>query len=351
MRLLHTTSFRLKEYFDENVPDYAILSHTWGRNEVSYHDIQSQSDPNTIDGFDKIKGACALAAREKYDFIWIDTCCIDKSSSSELSEAINSMYSWYQRAAVCYAYLADVQFLAGAEDDITVQEPPRDSPTTSSRSEPNKNSSPKPPIWNFEEFEFRNSRWFTRGWTLQELVAPRKLFFYSRDWKRLGSKDSLRDLISSITGIDYSVLAGGDLKPISVARKMYWASNRTTTRKEDMAYCLMGIFSVNMPLLYGEGERAFLRLQEQIITMNDDQSIFAWTLPRRRAERQLLHGLLAPSPRAFMDTGRKVWLFPPIHRRKRAVRVVNSSLEVEVILRPHDNMPLGRARLPDGCFK
>lgn len=120
----------------------------------------------------------------------------------------------------------------------------------------------------------RSSRWFTRGWTLQELIAPVDVIFYSQKWDPLGAKqgDPLNNdwrfpyLLSDITGIDGDVLLGSlTLEDLSVATKMKWAANRHTTRTEDTAYCLMGIFSVNMPLLYGEGSRAFIRLQEEIL--------------------------------------------------------------------------------------
>ncbi|EMT73612.1 Vegetative incompatibility protein HET-E-1 [Fusarium odoratissimum] len=293
MRLLHTKSYRLSEHFNEEVPPYAILSHRWDDREATFEEIRDLRNPLTIHGFAKIRGACSLAQSDNYEYIWIDTCCINKSSSSELSEAINSMYSWYKKAAVCYAYLKDVQY--------------------------------RP--------EVRGSEWFHRGWTLQELIAPKSVIFFSRDWNPLGTKVTLRPLISSITGIEETILAGGNLDLLSVARKMSWASKRKTTRKEDMAYCLMGIFSVNMPLLYGEGDEAFIRLQEQIITQTGDQSIFAWTIPNGEAERRGLYGLLAPSPLAFKETGKLVSLFTPIHRRTQVIKIINRRLEVRVLLR------------------
>jgi len=170
-------------------------------------------------------------------------CCIDKTSSAELSEAINSMFRWYQKASVCYAYLADV---------LKDTDPDKD---------------PE---------EFSRSRWFTRGWTLQELVAPKNVVFYSRSWKNIGTKERLCNTISTITGIDIDTLLGEDVTFVSVANKMSWASGRRTTRTEDMAYCLLGIFDVNMPLLYGEGKKAFLRLQEEILRSSYDHSLFAW---------------------------------------------------------------------------
>ncbi len=193
---------------------------------------------------EKIRRACAVALAHGYLYIWIDSCCIDKTSSAELSEAINSMYTWYQNAAVSYAFLADVP---------SDQNPRAD------------NSA------------FRQSRWFTRGWTLQELLAPRVVLFLSRDWQVIGTKISLGHTIEHITTIPFSVLTfQSPLRDVSVARRLSWASNRRTTRVEDEAYSLIGIFDINMPTLYGEGQRAFIRLQEEILRRIPDQTLFTW---------------------------------------------------------------------------
>ena len=192
----------------------------------------------------KIHDACAVARAYGYRYLWIDSCCIDKSSSSELSEAINSMYLWYASADICYAYLADVP----AGDDH----------------------------WR-DGSHFRKSRWFTRGWTLQELIAPLHVEFLCQDWAGIGSKHILIDLIESVTGISYEALLHLDpLDKFSVSQRLSWAAKRETTRVEDRAYSLLGIFNINMPTLYGEGSLAFRRLQEQIMQRIPDQSLFAW---------------------------------------------------------------------------
>ncbi|KAH7919980.1 hypothetical protein BV22DRAFT_979121, partial [Leucogyrophana mollusca] len=166
------------------------------------------------------------------------------SSSAELSEAINSMYRWYEGAAVCYAYLADV--------------PSNENPAE-------------------KDSKFRHSRYFKRGWTLQEVIAPRRVTFFGRDWVKIATKASEISVIAEVTGVGRSVLSKGlSLAEVSVAKKMSWASRRETTRVEDRAYSLMGIFGVHMPLLYGEGENAFIRLQHEIIRTSNDQSIFVW---------------------------------------------------------------------------
>jgi hypothetical protein len=171
--------------------------------------------------------------------------------------------------------------------------------------------------------EFRNSRWFKRGWTLQELLAPPTMIFFDEGWVEIGTKVGLRTLISSITGI-------GNLfsfKNACVAQKMSWASKRKTTRPEDMAYCLMGLFKVNMPLLYGEGGKAFYRLQLEIIKESDDQSIFAWC--EDEWPISLESGLLARSPAAFKDSGN----IESVHRtRASPYAMTNQGLQITLPL-------------------
>jgi hypothetical protein len=300
MRLLNVKTVLLEEFLDGKIPHYAILSHTWGEDEVSFQDIQ-QSDVHKKQGYTKIQKACDQALKDGLEYVWVDTCCIDKGSSAELSEAINSMFRWYEGAEVCYAYLVDV--------------PP--------------NTEPR-----IHDSAFSQSRWFTRGWTLQELLAPSKLIFFACDWSVIASSLDLLHSISSITGIDvyfllysYSQDVTSRLSQASIAERMSWASKRQTTRKEDMAYCLLGIFDTNLPLIYGEGEKAFFRLQEEIMKHSDDQSLFAWNFPlehrtlsppflfssiilawkepydsgNRYYRRQC--GILAPSPVEFAGSG------------------------------------------------
>ncbi|KAF2674248.1 HET-domain-containing protein [Microthyrium microscopicum] len=251
MRLLNKRTLELKEFIGKEIPEYAILSHTWGAEEVTFQDIfaiDHESEQFTSikqkAGWKKIEFMQRVTATSYVEYFWIDTCAIDKSSSSELSEAINSMFRWYRNAEICYVYLSDI---LSSDGDIT-------------------------PSTNFVE-----SRWFTRGWTLQELIAPARLDFYTSDEHHIGTKKSLRGQISRVTGIDESVLIGvTDLSELSIARRMSWAADRETTRIEDMAYCLIGIFAINIPLLYGEGARAFRRLQEEIMRETYDQSILAW---------------------------------------------------------------------------
>lgn len=219
---------------------YAILSHTWGEDsdEVTFEDILEGSGRDKA-GYDKIKFCAEQAARDGLQYFWVDTCCIKKSSDAELSEAINSMFRWYQGAAKCYVYLPDVS----RRPDIRVK-------------------SNSPSTW---ELAFRKSRWFSRGWTLQELLAPNFVEFFSREKERLGDKESLKQLLNEITGIPLGALQGSTLSKFATDERMSWAAKRETKRKEDKAYSLLGIFNIHMPLIYGEGrENAFLRLKEEI---------------------------------------------------------------------------------------
>jgi hypothetical protein len=261
MRLLNTTTSKLEEFEGNKISLYAILSHTWGDNEATFQDIEGADAEKKENkkGYEKIRMACSIVAADGFHYVWIDTCCINKTSSAELSEAINSMYRWYQESGVCYTYLADVSSRAA-------------------------------------DGEFKKSRWFTRGWTLQELIAPSIVIFLDRKWRQIGTKSRWQSKISEITGIPASILLEGNLECASVAQKMSWASKRKTTRVEDLAYCLIGIFGVNMPMLYGEGESAFLRLQEEIMKVSDDYSIFAWESIDYRG------GLLATLLAAFVKS-------------------------------------------------
>ncbi|GAW13229.1 hypothetical protein ANO14919_026090 [Xylariales sp. No.14919] len=265
MRLINSKTLQLHEFEQSSpgIPRYAILSHTWGDDEVTFHDMTSKHPAALArkKGYAKIWQTCRLAQRHNLEYVWIDTCCIDKSSSAELSESINSMFKWYANAAICYVFLFD--FVAG-------------------------------------ERELRACRWWTRGWTLQELLAPGILAFYDAGWTAVGTKQSLTREISDITGIGQEIL----LRPsqiflCSVSQRMSWAAFRETTRIEDKAYCLLGIFGIHMPLLYGEGLMAFRRLQEEIIKRSADLTIFFWGVtPSDDGKPQYL-SLFAESPDAF----------------------------------------------------
>lgn len=192
--------------------------------------------------------SCLRAQADNLSYVWIDACCIDRTSSAELSEAINS-YRWYQLATVCYVQFEDVKAPSSFD--------------------------PKKPALQGEvnlEQQLASARWFTRGWTLQELLASRRIKFYDRNCRCLGIKETFRPVLASITGIDKVYLGGADFREASVAKGMSWAARRGTTKVEDIAYCLIGIFDVNMPLLYGEAKRSPKRLQDEISRESDDGS-------------------------------------------------------------------------------
>jgi hypothetical protein len=226
MRLLQYNNgdLSLTTFFADKIPQkYAILSHTWGAEEVTFKDLKKRTYGKKA-GYKKIQFCGEQARRDGLQYFWVDTCCIDKSSSAELTEAINSMFRWYRESTKCYVYLSDVSRPAVNSDDLA---------------------------W---EAAFRISKWFTRGWTLQELIAPRSVEFFSRDGEPLGTKDSLEQQIYETTGIAIKALQGHHLSQFSHDDRKSWAANRKTTIEEDEAYCLLGIFDVNLPLIYGEGK-------------------------------------------------------------------------------------------------
>lgn len=222
------------------VPPYAILSHTWGADddEVTFTDLKEGSGKNKA-GFTKIRFCGEQALKDGLQYFWVDTCCIDKSSSVELQEAITSILRWYQDAAKCYVYLFDVSLTVHATQKHSTDDPLRRA--------------------------LLESRWFCRGWTLQELIAPASVEFFSREGAHLGSKRSLEQDIHNITAIPVEVLRGAPLTDFAVVERLSWADCRETTLPEDKAYCLLGIFNIFMTPFYGEGrENAVLRLQRKI---------------------------------------------------------------------------------------
>ena len=309
MRLLNTVTFELKEFFNDAMPKYAILSHRWGEieNEVSFKQFQKGRVPPGLPGMVKIRKLCQLAVARNMQWVWIDTCCIDKRSSAELSEAINSMYKWYERSAECYVHLPDVRM---SDRDIPMMNrfgvnylfAPEGSPS-------------------FKQ-SFRNSSWFKRGWTLQELIAPNKVIFYDSRWNQIGPLDDILQEVAEVTGINDLYLGGAGLQKASIATRMSWASSRETSREEDLAYCLLGLFDVNMPLLYGEGGRkAFHRLQTEIMKVSDDETLFAWTSDQHAS------GLLASHPKYFVNSGNIDF---PLGGGRPSFSITNKGLDIAV---------------------
>jgi Heterokaryon incompatibility protein (HET) len=281
MWLIDAVTRRLKFVPGPGSAQYAILSHTWnGDDEVSFQEFRSPDRDINESRFDKIFQTCRLARERGIPYVWVDSCCIDKTSSAELTEAINSMFRWYKESTVCFTYLADLDDNSKLERDL------------------------------------RKCKWFTRGWTLQELLASKNMEFYNKSWKFIGSKVSLQDKLSKVTKIDKGALQDGNSLPsYPVALRMSWAALRHTTREEDLAYCLLGIFDVHLPLIYGEGTNAFIRLQEAIAQATCDLSLFAWTDQDAEETRQKYRGILARSPSEFKDCYNVMptpsWLYPP----------------------------------------
>ena len=260
MRLMNTHDLRFREFPGEVNVCYAILSHRWEaeHSEISYKDHYKELKGGTP-GYNKIRNFCRIARGDGFDWAWVDTCCIDKRSSAELTQSINSMYSWYRSANTCYAYLKDVG-------------PQRD---------------------------WERSEWWHRGWTLQELIASTHVVFYNQHWHKIGTKADLATRIERITGIPKEVLLNERAcLRYCVAQRMSWAAGRYTTCIEDRAYSLMGLFRINMPLLYGEGTKAFQRLQLEVLQKYPDESVFAWPPDVKDP-----HLILATSPDSFANCG------------------------------------------------
>ncbi|OQV11207.1 hypothetical protein CLAIMM_15076 [Cladophialophora immunda] len=257
----------LTEDLQDNIPPYAILSHTWGddRDEVTFDDLKHESYKSK-GGYSKIRFCGEQARKENLEHFWVDTCCINKANQTEYSDAINSMFRWYRDAVKCYVYLRDVSVGKGDEDHTK-------------------------PIW---KLAFQKSRWFTRGWTLQELLAPISVEFFSREGEWLGSRSTFEQQIHEITGIPIAALRGAPLSQFSVDERMRWAFKRDTKKKEDKAYCLLGIFNVFMPIIYGEGENATIRLQKIIVKYSRGPS----------SERENGHWAVTRSPNPLF-TGRE----------------------------------------------
>ena len=290
MRLVNAENYEFEEFDNEfNTPKYAILSHRWEEDEVTYQDaVNIGLQHLNKKGIKKIEQCRQKTLAFDLRYFWVDTCCIDKTSSAELSEAINSMFRWYQRAEVCFAYLADIA----------------------------------------EQNAIQHSLWFTRAWTLQELLAPELVVFYGQEWQLLGTKSDFADVIAGYRGIPQDVLKYEvNMYALPVAQRMSWARRRSSRRVEDIAYSLLGVFDVNMPLLYGEGDKAFHRLQEEIIKQHNDHTLFLWSSTAQDDGR-----LLAPSPDSFGPN--HFFHFRPSRKGMKPFAVTNIGLSITLPLIP-----------------
>jgi hypothetical protein len=306
MRLLDTTTFELHSAAPEDfkAQGYAILSHRWVGEEITFRQIERYShelrnvasQQKMSPQLDKIRGACRTARQLGLSWIWIDNCCINKESTTEEAESINSMFKWYRDAQVCITYLSDV----GPGSTATNLAQSTDGGEV-----------------NYSVFQSlvskKPSEWFSRGWTLQELLAPHDMRFFDMDWNYMGTKTSLAREIEAITGIEADYLTGSrNFRTACIATKMSWMADRTTTREEDIAYGMLGLFNVTMTPQYGEGLRAFMRLQHELLLSIPDESIFAWQMPDPNAGEKFgvvpspgtswspdEWGMLSPSPDWF----------------------------------------------------
>ncbi|KAI0145226.1 hypothetical protein GGR57DRAFT_307176 [Xylariaceae sp. FL1272] len=307
MRLINTSTFHICTDSHSLFVDrgYAILSHRWTGAEIEYQDfprhiaeLRSNRDstlPLLPIELNKIRDACRIARRKNIQWMWIDTCCIDKSNAVEYNESINSMFRWYACARICITYLSDVK-LDTNNQGVDVF-----------RSSEHKNY-PAPSVW------------FSRGWTLQELLAPVAMEFYDTNWELLGTRKNLAPALEEITRIKRDYFTGiSDFQKASIAAKMSWMAGRVTAKPEDIAYSMLGLLGINMVPSYGEGaERAFLRLQYALLSASTDETLFAWKMPAegpgKPAQRPKVYGeyqlargewgLLAASPEWFRDSGK-----------------------------------------------
>lgn len=303
MRLINVHTLAL-ESFTSGTPVYAILSHTWIKGQEVTLQAMEAGGParDGLEGWRNNVACCERAAQDGWRYVWVDTCCIDKTNSVELSEAINSMFRWYEEAVVCYAYLADVSekvvLLTEIYSEMHRQEM-KDQEQMTGHHIDTHNTRKLDRLRAIERHCFAKSRWFERGWTLQELLAPRAFLFFNKNWDLLGTRESLVDEIYEVTDIDkVYLLKHGAFRTASVATIFSWVARRETERIEDQSYSLLGLFGIHMPLIYGEGHAAFQRLQMQILQDRDDETIFAWHCD------PLLHnpvrGFLAQRPAYFI---------------------------------------------------
>lgn len=321
MRLINASTMLLETFHDAaSRPPYAILSHRWIEgDEVTFDDMQ-RPHRQWMPAWPKIRMCCQQALADGVNYAWVDTCCIDRASSAELSEAINSMYTWYADADRCYVYLNDVDCMQYERLDASLSAYP---------------SMPAEVLENVIA-----SNWFTRAWTLQELLAPIEVILYDVNFRHLGSKIDFATEIEHAFAIPAEVLMNPQrLWEYPIAVRMSWAAYRKATRVEDIAYSLFGLFGVNLPLLYGEGVRAFVRLQDEIIRQTHDHSIFVWNREMtHEGEMSDQHNtslaqlpLLASSPSDFVDSRDVILTFDTGELRPYAMTNVGLQIELKVI--------------------
>lgn len=263
MWLINTSTVRPRE-FTSSTPPYVIFSHTTATTEASFEELEQTRSDSCKEKFNIIERACDLARAAGIEWLWNHSACVDERSSAALSEAINSLAQVHRNCEYIIIYLEDLDWEPGGED------------LTSER--------------------LATCRWIRNIWAIPEIIFPREASFYSSEWKQIGTKKSLLLHLSSIIGIDRAVLEDSDcLEDYSIARRMSWASEMSVSRIEDSAYALLGLFDISMPIVYGEGRKAFLKLQEEIMRDTDDLSLLAWD----DLDDQEYNGLFAQSSACF----------------------------------------------------
>ena len=333
IRLLNVKNFQFREYDEGNLPAYAILSHVWYNEEkkieLVYDSFESlprnangvpqcPKDQNYAKSHDKIMKTCQETRKlgegsgKRVDFVWIDSICIDKRNAGERDRAIRSMWRFYGDAACCIVWLQDVEW--------------------------SKNNKPR------VDQAFENARWFSRGWTLQELIAPKIVYFFNRSWDLLGTKWSLAAEITSRTRIERKFLKPEKARSATIAQRLSWAAGRNTTEPEDRVYSLFGLFNVDIEVKYGgpnpREERyrtAFSLMQKEILRDSTDESLFAWRNPSLKSS-----GLLAPSIDCFKDSNQIV-SYHGNDLRTRSVRIDSAGLHF-----PAPNWKMGQGNVNPG---
>ncbi|PPJ51943.1 hypothetical protein CBER1_09686 [Cercospora berteroae] len=275
---------------------YAILSHRWlpeDEQEVRYADIVNcKDDLRSKPGWTKLEWCRRQATADGLFHVWAGTACIDKSNSQELTESINSMYKWYKEAEVCYVYLQDMPDPESGAlgSDLVTPEAEIVDTTATDQSLPLDaavEDDHKSPVWDtWSRDAFGKCSWFTRAWTLQEMIAPHRIRFYSQSWRFICNLEDIIADIAELTGVHESL----------------WTQQRPLA---SFSYSLLGLMGVSIPVVYGEGTNAFQRLQDEILRSGSDDSIFAFNVigTNRKMGPFETTCLLARSPADFQECG------------------------------------------------
>ncbi|CAI6338731.1 unnamed protein product [Periconia digitata] len=349
MRLINCHTFQIEEFPEHKKPRYAILSHTSKVPSIITKPASDVKEEVKVPESQIITKACDIALGHGCDYCWVDTVCVNRSDSGDWSEAVNSMFKWYQDATFCIAYLNDFEGIGLSGESVG-------NANASFESKAGLDKEAEPPAYSEVDQTYSLANlgrcdWFSSGWTLTHLIAPRHVQFYDSQWRFYKEKREFATEISRITRIPVQVLksANYNCHRYSVAEIMSWASRRRTDRIEDLSYCLFGLFDVNLPLIYGEGHKAFRRLQEEIIRTRADLSVFAWQ--SKIADKDLppherIRGILARSPSEFSQAS---GIPASIQSRTPGFRMTNKGLQIDAAIGAGTPEALEIGFLPLGC--